>query len=502
MCGIVAYYSSNITESNEIEVVSSLNKMKHRGLVTEIKKINNKCILGTRRLPIIDLEKGIQPFTNETEDVFVVFNGEIYNYEILIKDLKGKGHKFKSECDTEVIVHLWEEYRKRILYYIEGMFSIIIYDKRTDTLFAARDHIGIKPLYIFQSNKETIMCSEIKAFPKEKLKNIFELYPSSFYLNGKTYCYFSNSNLNVIKNPNSHQTLVSLITNSVKREVKTKLPICVFYSGGIDSTIILELAQRYHPNVTAITVGFEGSDDIKIAKDYCQTKGINHIVRTISETEILNNLNKIIYYLESFEPNLVRAAVFTYFMAETARNNGFKVALSGEGSDEIFYGYKDFLKNSYAQADMLGDSLTNDLFRTQLHRLDRCTMAHTIETRVPFLDNNVINFARKLPVDCKLNGKPYENKKILREAFFKIVGKQISERPKNPMDEGAIPGGKRPLNDIFNSLTKEIKIPANYQKSYNLTHGFLKEETYYLNAFLEYGFDNEISKKRIKVRTY
>jgi asparagine synthase (glutamine-hydrolysing) len=129
-------------------------------------------------------------------------------------------------------------------------------------------------------------------------------------------------------------------------------------------------------------------------------------------------------------------------------------------------------------------------------------MAHTIETRVPFLDRSVIEFSRKLPVDCKLNGKPYENKRILREAFIKIVGKQISERPKNPMDEGAIHGGKRPLNDLFNSLVEEINIPANYQKSFNLNIESFKEETYYLNTFLELGFDNELSKKRIKVRKH
>ena len=502
MCGIVAYYSNNITDHHKEEALNSLRKLEHRGNFTEIKEVSSKCILGTRRLPIIDADNGKQPFTNETEDVYVIFNGEIYNYEILMQDLKLKGHDFKTRCDTEVIVHLWEEYGRNLTYYLEGMFAIIIYDMRTDTLFAFRDHIGIKPLYFYYNETEIIMCSEIKAFPKDLIFKINELKPSTYFINRKTYNYISKSNLSLFSTENNHNTLIELLTKSVKREVKTKLPIAVFFSGGIDSTIILELANKYHPDVTAITVGFEGADDIKVAEDYCRSRKIKHIVRKISENEIQGNLNKIIYHVESFEPNLVRAAVFTYFMAETAKKNGFKVALSGEGSDEIFYGYADFTKMPYSYANEIASELTNDLYRTQLHRLDRCTMAHTIETRVPFLDKAVIEFSKLLPVECKLNGKPYENKKILREAFKEIVGIQISERPKKPMDEGAVPGGKIILNQFFNDFSLQNKISHRYSNIYNLNKLALKEESYYLNTFLNLGFDNRNSTKRIKVRKH
>jgi asparagine synthase (glutamine-hydrolysing) len=502
MCGIVAYYSERITESHLSEAALSLKRMEHRGYITEFEKINHNCILGTRRLPIKDPENGKQPFSNETEDVFVVFNGEIYNYEILLNQLKSKGHKFKSESDTEVIVHLWEEYGSGLVNYIEGMFAIIVFDKKSNTLFAVRDHIGIKPLYFTQEGSETIMCSELKAFPQNKIKSINELKPSTFYLNGKVYKYLTKSKLSLYSLADSHKPLVQLIQNSVIREVNTNLPIAVFYSGGIDSTIILELANKNHPNVTAITVGMEGSEDLKIARDYCQTQRINHIVRCITENEIKANLNKIIYHVESFEPNLVRAATFTYFMAETAKLHGFKIALSGEGCDELFFGYADFLRMSYSKADRIAAELTNDLFRTQLHRLDRCTMAHTIETRVPFLDSAVIEFSKILPVESKLNGKPYENKKILREAFKEIVGQQVSERPKNPMDEGAVPGGKNALSQLFNDLAVKSCVSEEYKEKYNLNILSLNEESYYLESFLSFGFDNAVSQKRIKVRKH
>lgn len=502
MCGIIAYYSNNITDHHKEEALNSLRKLEHRGNLTEIKKVSTNCILGTRRLPIIDADNGKQPFTNETGDVFVVFNGEIYNYEILLNDLTIKGHIFKSECDTEVIVHLWEEYGKNLTYYLEGMFAIVIYDKRRDTLFAARDHIGIKPLYFYYDETVTIMCSEIKAFPKDLIFKITELKPSTYFLNGQTYNYLSKSKLSLIAKKNNHNTLIELLTNSVKREVKTNLPIAVFFSGGIDSAIILELANNFHPDVTAITVGLEGAEDIKVAHDYCKSRNIKHIIRKISEIEIQKNFNKIIYHVESFEPNLVRAAVFTYFMAETAKLNEFKVALSGEGSDEIFYGYADFTKMPYSSANEIATELTNDLYRTQLHRLDRCTMAHTIETRVPFLDKTVIEFSKLLPVECKLNGKPYENKKILREAFKEIVGIQISERPKNPMDEGAVPGGKKILNQLFNDFSFQNKVSQRYNNIYNLNRLAFKEESHYLNTFLNLGFDNLNSTKRIKVRKH
>lgn len=501
MCGL-AIVLSKINRSNDEEVIFAINAISHRGHYTEIETVGN-CTLGTRRLPILDRKNGHQPISNESQDIFAILNGEIYNYLDIKKDLQIRGHIFQTSCDTEVLVHLWEEYQHNMVSYLDGMFAFVIYDNKNNNIFAARDCIGIKPLYYYSDGNEYILCSELKGFYPEKRNKVQEIPPQHYFLNGKINKYF----FNVFQPYNSseknrEESLISLLSKSVQKRIATDLPVAVFFSGGIDSAIILELARKFKNNITAITVGFSRADDLLTAIDFCKNRNIKHITKIIDQNDIINNFQKIIYYLESFEPNLVRAAIFTYFMAQTAKENGFSIALSGEGSDELFYGYKDFSSTNNTQADKLGDKLIKDLFRTQLHRLDRCTMAHAVETRVPFLDVNIIDFARKLPVYCKLNGKPYESKTILRKTFHKLVGSSISERPKNPMDEGAIPGGKRKLNQLFNDIIMPVNIPAEKIIKYSLNLNNFKEEAYYLKQFLEHGFDNSISTNRIFVRSH
>lgn len=499
MCGIAAIFSKN--SKPQIESVSdALERMSHRGFFSEIREFDN-CILGVRRLPIVDRENGQQPISNENDEIFVVFNGEIYNHQALKKELLIKGHVFKTDCDTEVLVHLWEEFGKEMVGLLDGIFAFVIYDKINHQFFAARDHIGVKPLYYYHDESTIVFASEMKGFVSDKRAEISELLPSNYYYNGKQYRYITystekyNSNLTKLD-------LINILTESVKKRVNTDLPVAVFFSGGIDSAIILELARKFKKDVTAITVGLNGSEDLKMAIDYCYARKIKHIVRIIQPWEIKANLNKILFYLESFEPNLVRGAIFSYFMAQVAKESGFVVALSGEGSDEIFYGYKDFTIINPSQSDNLSRLLTNDLYRTQLLRLDRCTMAHTIETRVPYLDHRVIEFARGLPISAKLNGQPYETKKILREAFYSLVGREISERPKNPMDEGAVPGGKKVLDVFIKDYLSSVSIPMSYLRDYKINIECSFEESFYLKHFLENGYNNSLSTNRIFVRKH
>lgn len=364
MCGIVGFIDKSKNKKKIIEKMADL--IEHRGPDSSGYYTDDEVALGFRRLSIIDLSDGSQPIYNEEEDKLIFFNGEIYNYEELKKDLLEKKHKFKTNTDTEVILHGYEEYGKDILNKLRGMFAFVIYDINKKELFGARDFFGIKPFYYYKDNNEFIFGSEIKSFlahpnfKKELNKEMLQKYLTFQYSVGEDtffknvyklkpghYFTYKDNKMTIQKyyevefNPDNEKGLEEfkkgireVIDDSIKAHKVSDVEVGSFLSSGVDSSLIATLS-----NVDkTFTVGYveKKYSEIDYAKDLSEKLGVEHITKEISKEEYFDNFSNIQYYMD--EPLADPSAIALYFVANLASKH-VKVALSGEGSDEIFGGY-------------------------------------------------------------------------------------------------------------------------------------------------------------------
>jgi len=366
MCGIAGFVNNKDDKKTIIKKMT--DRIIHRGPDAEGFYIDDDIALGHRRLSIIDLSKGDQPIYNEDKSVVVVFNGEIYNYVEIKDELEKKGHKFKTNCDTEVLVHGYEEWKENLPKKLRGMFAFAIYDIKNKTLFISRDNFGIKPMYYYQNNDTFMFASEIKSFlehpdfkkelnkeliapylsfsftpTKETLfKGVYRLDPgtSITYKDGhiKTNRYY---NLTFDIKDSSYEKVVDdidkLMKDSVEKHMISDVEVGSFLSSGVDSSYLVALAR---PDKT-YTVGYSDKkyNEIEYAKNLTKELGINNTSKVITKDEYLNIIPKILYHLD--EPTSDPAAVALYFVANLASKD-VKVVLSGEGADEFFGGYNTY----------------------------------------------------------------------------------------------------------------------------------------------------------------
>ena len=346
MCGITGFINS---ESNKKDIIKKMaDRIKHRGPDGEGYYIDENIALAHRRLAIIDLNSGDQPMYNKDKSIVIVFNGEIYNFLDLKKELKDLGYKFKSKSDTEVIIYGYEEWGEDVVYHLRGMFAFALYDIKQKKLFMARDKWGIKPLYYGVFNNTFMFASEIKAFlehpdfKKELNENILSAYlcfnstPTSetFFKGvyklepGHTLVYKNNSfkinkyfEINLEPQEQKMDNIVKDIQEAMKESVEyheiSDVEVGSFLSSGID-------------------------DEISYAKDLTDKLGITNISRKLSKEEYINNFSKIMYYMD--EPLADPSAIALYFVAEIASRD-VKVVMSGEGADEFFGGYGTYLED-------------------------------------------------------------------------------------------------------------------------------------------------------------
>jgi asparagine synthase (glutamine-hydrolysing) len=332
--------------------------------------------LGHRRLSIIDLAAGAQPLSNETESVWIVFNGEIYNYLDLRKDLVGRGHVFKTHSDTEVIVHAYEEYGPECVNHFRGMFAFAIWDTEKKRLLLARDRVGIKPLYYYQGNGALIFGSEIKSIladpsvPRDINSNAVRKFLSFFYLPGEETLLkgvqklppgsfllansdgitirpywdlkFSDDRWNMPFEA-AVEELHDLVRTTVRDHMIADVPVGVLLSGGMDSSAICSLAvQQTSRPLHTFTIGFEGSgvvDERHYARLAAERFGTKHHELTFSASDFANFLPAYVRHME--EPVCEPPAVALYYISKLASQH-VKVLLSGEGGDEAFAGYPNY----------------------------------------------------------------------------------------------------------------------------------------------------------------
>jgi asparagine synthase (glutamine-hydrolysing) len=354
-----------------------IETIRHRGPDDEGMYVSGPVGLGHRRLSIIDLNTGQQPISNEDGTVWVVFNGEIYNYKELTAFLVSKGHQFRTATDTEVLVHLYEEFGEDMLPKLRGMFGFAIWDEKTKTLLVARDRVGIKPIYYQWNNEVLVFASEVKAILADPsisaeldpaalgtfltyfyplgehtiFKAINKLSPGHYLTvkNGKLKVAqywdlrFSGSNGEANLDESLGQLKV-LLRETVRDHMISDVPVGVLLSGGVDSTAMLSFAvEKADKPVSTFTIGFEGkrcTDERPYARLAAEKYGTQHHEMTISSADFLDFLPKYVWHME--EPVCEPPAIALYYVSKLARDHGVKVLISGEGGDEAFAGYQNY----------------------------------------------------------------------------------------------------------------------------------------------------------------
>lgn len=576
MCGIVGMFGPDeaMTPERRLGVVAQMCQViEHRGPDDEGFHIDGGLALGMRRLSIIDLFTGRQPISNEDDSIWIVFNGEIYNFQELRDDLVSRGHVFRSGTDTEAIVHLYEEEGEHCVERLRGMFAFAIWDKRQRKLFMARDRVGVKPLHYCLAGETLIFASEIKSIlqhpaisrevnleavsdfltfgyvpdPASAFRGIFKLEPGHTLtfkdgqLTTRRYWDF-NYHQNGAGEPPREESYYTdrtreLIAESVKLRLISDVPLGAFLSGGIDSsTVVAMMAREMKMPVKTFSIGFTESsfDELhyaRITAKYFNTEHHEFIVTP----DVCKIVEEIIWHHD--EPFADVSSIPTYIVSKMAREH-VTVILSGDGGDELFGGYdrylidrkrevferipgflrrnfmlrasraipravygKNFLRNAALDPDAryvdsisyfdeelkrhllsscvrgsLNGRDSSDAFRRLLAepqsserldhllyldsktylpgdiltKVDRMSMAHSIEAREPLLDHKLIEFVQSVPASLKLRGSV--SKHILKSAVRGLIPDEIVDRHKQ--------GFGVPIRSWFNNELRELLYDA------------------------------------------
>ena len=609
MCGIYGYIS--VEGKVDVQVLRRMgDALKHRGPDDEGEMILEpeglSVGLGHKRLSIVDLSAaGRQPMANEDQTIWITFNGEIYNYRELKKELEAKGHRFRSNTDTEVIVHLYEEMGTGCLQKLRGMFAFAIWDSRQRSLFLARDRIGKKPLHYALLDRGIVFASEIKALirhpqigreidlqslskyltfeyvpaPHTIFKAIKKLEPGHYllYRDGKDQSY-QYWDIPLTDNPIGYKTeaeyideLREILERAVRMRLMADVPVGVFLSGGIDSGIVAALAAKANQDLECFSIGFDDPsfDEREYAIRVARTLNVRHQLKVFSSEELLAG---IFMLPEIMDEPLADASILPTYLLSRFTSRSVKVALSGDGGDELFAGYptyqahrlityydflpagvkallrkvasrlpvshgdistdfkiKQFLKGGEVSSEirffiwmgafidsekreLLSDDvntelrqhntyedifayineskLTKDLERILylsmklylqdgvLVKVDRASMANSLEVRCPLLDQEVVEFVCGLPMIYKLNG--LKTKYLLKKAASGILPDSVIRRQKKGF---GIP--------VSRWLTKELK---------ELMLEYLSEERIKRHGLFKYGYIKRLMEDHLAKR--
>lgn len=536
MCGFCGF-TGNLVKSEEI-LTGMMNKIIHRGPDSDGKFISDDIAMGFRRLSIIDLDHGSQPMSNETDDIVITFNGEIYNHQELREELIAKGHVFKNNSDTEVLIHSYEEYGEKMLDNLRGMFAFVIWDSKNKTLFGARDFFGIKPFYYAEIDGQLVYGSEIKsileypgykkAVNKVALENYLtfqysvleETFFKGIYKLMPSHCFtFKDGKMDIkrywepVFEADESKNLDSLVDeidnamqDSIKKHKISDVEVGSFLSSGVDSSYV---AACFKGDKT-FTVGFdyEKYNEIDYAKALSKKVGIDNYSKLITTDEYWDTISKVQYHMD--EPLADPSAVALYFVSQTAAKH-VKVALSGEGADEFFGGYniyrephslapitrlpmplrkglgkvakaipfkvkgknylirgsktlqERFIGNAFMfneeEREKILKNPTGKYNHTELTKpfydkvkdkdevtqmqyidihfwligdillkADKMSMAHSLEVRVPFLDKEVFNVARTVPLKYRVTKE--NTKYAMRMAAHRYLPDMVAEKKK------------------------------------------------------------------------
>lgn len=368
MCGIVGF---NWEEEKKIKFLASL--LEHRGPEQEGFHVGDGVSIGHKRLRILDLsEKARQPIYNEDNTVCLSYNGEIYNFQDLRDKLEKAGHKFVSKTDSEVLVHAYEEWGVSLLNKTNGQFAFCIFDKKKNIFFIARDRLGIKPLYYYQSGEKFIFGSELKVFLESDIKkqinqvaldhymlfgntpskqsileNVEKLLPGSYIIYDlasseikeyRQYWALSFSEDSSLSETEAIDQIRKELDRSIKMRLISDVPLGAFLSGGVDSSIIVAIMRKYVKNLKTFSIKFDYPDfnESRYAKIISEKFGTEHFEIAFDAQDVKKLIPKLVYYYD--EPFGDSSMIPTYLVSSVAKKH-VTVSLSGTGGDELFGGY-------------------------------------------------------------------------------------------------------------------------------------------------------------------
>ena len=447
MCGIVGIYGRQDAATG----LRMLRRLSHRGPDGQGAVALPSAWLGHRRLSIVDPSGGRQPLTSEDGRLHMVGNGEIYNHEQIRRGLHDV--MFTSASDNEVALNLVEQEGPRALEKLTGMYALLVAGQ-DDRFVAARDPVGIKPLYWAQRDGEVVFASEMGAFDAKWQPEVALFPPGHYWTPDEGLVRFANpvppdrqERFPPPEGPDSEppQELIhelrATVVDAVERWMMADVPVGVFLSGGLDSSIVAAVAtncyRRSGQTLQTFAVGSEGSADLELARIVSEHLGTEHHERVFNRREARAALPDVVRIIESFDPSLVRSAVPNYFLSELAVSR-VKVVLTGEGVDELFAGY-DYQRAIEEDVDLQEEIVRSveSLHGLNLQRCDRVTMYYGLEARVPFLDLDVIALSLDIPAGWKLRSESRPEKWLLRLAFEGWLPDEVLWREKAEFGDGS-----------------------------------------------------------------
>ncbi|QCD98655.1 asparagine synthase [Vigna unguiculata] len=456
MCGILAVLGCvDNSQAKRARIIELSRRLRHRGPDWSGIHCHDDCYLAHQRLAIVDPTSGDQPLYNEDKTVIVTVNGEIYNHKELRQKLSS--HQFRTGSDCEVIAHLYEEYGEEFVNMLDGMFAFILLDTRDKSFIAARDAIGITPLYLgWGHDGSTWFASEMKAL-SDDCERFMSFPPGHIYSSKQgglrrwyNPTWFSE---NVPSTPYDPIVLRETFERAVVKRMMTDVPFGVLLSGGLDSSLVASVVNRYLAESEAarqwgsqlhtFCIGLKGSPDLKAAKEVADYLGTRHHELYFTVQEGIDALEEVIYHIETYDVTTIRASTPMFLMSRKIKALGVKMVLSGEGSDEIFGGYLYFHKAPNKKE--FHEETCRKIKALHLYdclRANKSTAAWGVEARVPFLDKEFIDVAMSMDPESKMIRRDLGRieKWVLRNAFDDeknpYLPKHILYRQKEQFSDG------------------------------------------------------------------
>jgi asparagine synthase (glutamine-hydrolysing) len=541
MCGIVGIFNIK-QQSHELrdKALKMSQKIRHRGPDWSGIYCGGSAILAHERLSIVDPESGGQPLYSPRPlegdggglQVLAV-NGEIYNHQEIRRRYAGE-YEFQTGSDCEVILALYRDFSKgkitiyELLESLSGIFAFALYDEERDAFLIARDPIGVIPLYIgYDHDGKVYVASELKAL--EGFCEKYEPFLPGHYAYGSSK--FKNSNLKIERyykrdwfeydavknNPASVADIHDALTAAVKRQLMSDVPYGVLLSGGLDSSVVSAIAEKfsehriednsqtraYWPRLHSFAVGLKGAPDLEKARLVAKHIGTVHHEINYTIQEGIDAIRDVIYFIETYDVTTVRASTPMYLLARVIKSMGIKMVLSGEGADEIFGGYLYFHKAPSAQA--FHEETVRKLSKLHYYdclRANKSLAAWGVEGRVPFLDKEFLDVAMRTNPEAKMcgpkkNGEPgFEiEKKIVREAFADLLPESITWRQKEQFSDGVGYSWIDTLKKITSEAVTDEQM-AHAAERFPINPPLNKEEYYYRSIFAEH-FPSESAARSV-----
>ncbi len=521
MCGIVSIFNiKKQTHELRDKALRMSQKIRHRGPDWSGIYCGGSAILAHERLSIVDPESGGQPLFSPDKKQVLAVNGEIYNHQEIRRRYAGR-YEFQTGSDCEVILALYRDKGINFLEDINGIFAFALYDEEKDAFLIARDPIGVIPLYIGYNSDGTIyVASELKA-----LEGHCERYEP--FLPGH-YAYGNSKSLNskfkieryykrdwfdydaVKDNLASVSEIRDALTAAVKRQLMSDVPYGVLLSGGLDSSVISSIAEKfsehriednsqtraYWPRLHSFAVGLKGAPDLAKAKLVADHIGTVHHEINYTIQEGLDAVRDVIYFIETYDVTTVRASTPMYLLARVIKSMGIKMVLSGEGADEVFGGYLYFHKAPSAKA--FHEETVRKLSKLHYYdclRANKSLSAWGVEGRVPFLDKEFLDVAMRTNPEAKMCPGSTIEKKIVREAFADMLPAEIAWRQKEQFSDGVGYSWIDTLKKITSEAVSDEQM-AHAAERFPINPPLNKEEYYYRSIFAEH-FPSESAARSV-----